>query len=187
MSVHVLLIPISTVADFRDQCCFLEAYHLKGCVSPWHLPLIQKEGFIATSRLYQNNVETVKGIKTDIVIISVPFQILFFIIWVWMIWYWYHTHYIMGMYLVSIVKYWVNYEGIYEGNNSPMMTSSNENMFRDTAYLCGKIIGHRWIPRKKASDAALWCFFFFCTWIKGWVNNGEAGDLRRPRAHYDVV
>ena len=25
-----------------------------------------------------------------------------------------------------------------------------------------------------------------CTWINGWVNNGDAGDLRRHRAHYDV-
>ena len=24
-------------------------------------------------------------------------------------------------------------------------------------------------------------------WIKGLVNNGEAGDLRRHRAHYDVI
>ena len=24
-------------------------------------------------------------------------------------------------------------------------------------------------------------------WIIGWVNNREAGDLRRYRAHYDVV
>ena len=27
----------------------------------------------------------------------------------------------------------------------------------------------------------------FCAWINGWVNNGEAGDSRRHRAHYDVV
>ena len=26
-----------------------------------------------------------------------------------------------------------------------------------------------------------------CTRINGWVNNGEAGDLRRHRAHYDVT
>ena len=26
-----------------------------------------------------------------------------------------------------------------------------------------------------------------CVWINGWVNNGEAGDLRRHRAHYDVT
>ena len=24
-------------------------------------------------------------------------------------------------------------------------------------------------------------------WINGWVNNGEAGDLQRHRAHYDVI
>ena len=28
---------------------------------------------------------------------------------------------------------------------------------------------------------------FICVWINGWVNNGEAGDLRRYRAHYDVT
>ena len=26
-----------------------------------------------------------------------------------------------------------------------------------------------------------------CAWINGWVNNREAGDLRRQRAHYDVI
>ena len=26
-----------------------------------------------------------------------------------------------------------------------------------------------------------------CTWINGWVNNGEAGDLRSHRAHYDGI
>ena len=26
-----------------------------------------------------------------------------------------------------------------------------------------------------------------CVWISGWVNNGEAGDLRRYRGHYDVT
>ena len=29
-------------------------------------------------------------------------------------------------------------------------------------------------------------FFFICAWINSWVNNREAGDLRRSRAHYDV-
>ena len=27
----------------------------------------------------------------------------------------------------------------------------------------------------------------WCARIKGWVNNGEAGDLRRHRAYYDVI
>ena len=29
--------------------------------------------------------------------------------------------------------------------------------------------------------------FLICAWINGWVNNHEAGDLRRHRAHYDVT
>ena len=48
---------------------------------------------------------------------------------------------------------------------------------------------HRWpvnSPRK-----GQWCgtlmFSFTCTWINGRVNNGEAGDLRRHRAHCDVI
>ena len=30
-------------------------------------------------------------------------------------------------------------------------------------------------------------FSLICVWINGWVNNGDAGDLRRYRAHYDVT
>ena len=30
-------------------------------------------------------------------------------------------------------------------------------------------------------------FALVCAWINGWVNNREAGDLRRHRAHYDVT
>ena len=30
-------------------------------------------------------------------------------------------------------------------------------------------------------------FSLICVWLKGWVNNREAGDLRRYRAHYDVT
>ena len=29
--------------------------------------------------------------------------------------------------------------------------------------------------------------FFDLRWINGWVNNRKAGDLRRHRAHYDVI
>ena len=29
-------------------------------------------------------------------------------------------------------------------------------------------------------------FSLICVWINSWVNNREAGDLRRYRAHYDV-
>ena len=30
-------------------------------------------------------------------------------------------------------------------------------------------------------------FSLVCAWINDWVNNGEGGDLRRHRAHYDVT
>ena len=30
-------------------------------------------------------------------------------------------------------------------------------------------------------------FSLICTWINGWVNNRKAGDLRRYRAHCDVI
>ena len=37
----------------------------------------------------------------------------------------------------------------------------------------------------------LWCgaliLSLICAWINGWANNGEAGDLRRHRPHYDVT
>ena len=66
-----------------------------------------------------------------------------------------------------------------------MMTSSNGNIFRVTGHLCGEFTGQRWTP-PKASDGSL-MFSFICVWINSWVNNREAGDLRRFRAHYDVI
>ena len=65
------------------------------------------------------------------------------------------------------------------------MTSSNGNIFRVT--------GHLWIhrspvnsPHKGHRRRAL-MFSLICAWINGWVNNREAGDLRRYRAHNDVT
>ena len=41
-------------------------------------------------------------------------------------------------------------------------------------------------PHKGQWRGAL-MFSQICAWISGWVNNREAGDLRRHRAHYDVI
>ena len=41
-------------------------------------------------------------------------------------------------------------------------------------------------PHKGQWRGAL-MFSLICVWINGWVNNGEAGDLKRCRAHYDVI
>ena len=68
-----------------------------------------------------------------------------------------------------------------------MMTSSNGNIFRLTGHLCGEFIGHRWIPRTKASDAELWCFLWSTLRIKRRVDNREAGYLRHHSAHYDFI
>ena len=68
-----------------------------------------------------------------------------------------------------------------------MMTSSNGNIFCVTGPLWGEFTGHRWFPRRKASDAELWYFLWSAPWINGWVYNHEAGDLRRHRFHYDVI
>ena len=42
-----------------------------------------------------------------------------------------------------------------------------------------------------SSHKGLWrgalMFSLICVWINGWVNNREAGDLRRYRTHYDVT
>ena len=78
------------------------------------------------------------------------------------------------------------YYAIPRDNN--MMTSSNGNILRVTGPLCGEFTGRRWIPLTKASDAELWCFLWSPPEKKnGWVNNRNAGDMRRHRAHYDVT
>ena len=48
---------------------------------------------------------------------------------------------------------------------------------------------HRWpvnSPHKDQWRGTL-MFSLICTRINGWVNNREAGDLRRHRAHFDVI
>ena len=48
---------------------------------------------------------------------------------------------------------------------------------------------HRWpvnCPHKGQWRGAL-MFSLICAWIYGWVNNREAGDLRRHCAHYDGI
>ena len=48
---------------------------------------------------------------------------------------------------------------------------------------------HRWPVN--SSHKGQWhgssMFSLICAWIIGWVNNCEAGELRRHRAHYDVI
>ena len=42
-----------------------------------------------------------------------------------------------------------------------MQVSHDEVIFRVTVPLWGEFTGQQWLPRKKASDAELWCFCLF--------------------------
>ena len=59
-----------------------------------------------------------------------------------------------------------------------MMTSSNGNIFFHRLPVNS--------PHKGQWRGAL-VFSLICAWINGWVNNHEAGYLRRHRPHYDVI
>ena len=48
--------------------------------------------------------------------------------------------------------------------------------------------GRPWIPRThKGQWRGALIFSLICAWINDWVNNRETEDLRRHRAHYDVI
>ena len=64
------------------------------------------------------------------------------------------------------------------------MTSSNGNIFRVSGHLCGEFTGE--FPHKGQWRGAL-MFSLICVWINGWVNNREAGHLRRHCAHCDII
>ena len=87
---------------------------------------------------------------------------------------------------------WCYYRGIYHNLTIPcriwsyMMTSSNGNIFRVTGPLCGEFTGPGEFPIHKGQWRGALIFSLICVWINGWVNNREAGDLRRYRGHYDV-
>ena len=64
-----------------------------------------------------------------------------------------------------------------------MMTSSNGNIFRVTGPLCGEFTGPGEFPTQRPVTRSFDVFFDLC--LNKWLS--EAGDLRRYRAHYDVI
>ena len=42
-------------------------------------------------------------------------------------------------------------------------------------------------PAHKCQWRGALMFYLICAWINGWINNREAGDLRRHRTDYDVT
>ena len=68
-----------------------------------------------------------------------------------------------------------------QGALQSMMTSSNVNIF------C--VAGIRRSPvnsQHKGQWRGALMLSLICAWINGWVNNGDAADLRRHGVHYDV-
>ena len=66
------------------------------------------------------------------------------------------------------------------------LTSSNENSFRVTGPLWGEFTDPGEFPEQRPVTRSFDVFFGLCL-NNGWVNNREAGDLRRHGAHYDVI
>ena len=60
------------------------------------------------------------------------------------------------------------------------MTSSNGSIFRVTGPLC-------WEFTHKGQWRGVLMLSLICAWMSGWINNREAGDLRRHRVHCDVI
>ena len=67
-----------------------------------------------------------------------------------------------------------------------MMTSSNGNIFRVTGPLWGIHRSPVNSPHKGQWRGTL-KFSLICAWTNGWINNLDASDLTRHRAHYDVT
>ena len=68
-----------------------------------------------------------------------------------------------------------------------MMTSSNGNIFCVDGHLRGEFNRSPVNSPHRSQWRGDLMFSLICVWINGWVNNREAGDLRRYRAHYDVT
>ena len=74
-----------------------------------------------------------------------------------------------------------------------MMTSSNGNIFCVTGTLGGggggggdsSVTGE--FPAQGSVTRSFDAFSLICTWINGWVNNREAGDLRRHFSLFDFI
>ena len=65
------------------------------------------------------------------------------------------------------------------------MMTLNGNILRVTGHLCGEFTCE--FPAQRPVRRSFDVFFDLRPKINGWVNNGEAGDLRRYRDHYGVI
>ena len=67
------------------------------------------------------------------------------------------------------------------------MTSSNGNIFNVTGQLWGEIHRSSVDSPHKGQWRGVLMLFLICAWTNVWANNGDTGDLRHHRTHYDAA
>ena len=77
-----------------------------------------------------------------------------------------------------------NHQDVWTKHN--MVTSPNGNISASLALCEGNPLAIGGFPPQKPVTRSL-MFSLICTWTNGWVNNRNAGDLRRHRDHYNVA
>ena len=82
---------------------------------------------------------------------------------------------------------WLYIFGSYILSRYRMMTSSNGNIYRVTGPLCGNSPITREFPSQRPVMQSFNVLFDLHLKKNGWVNNWDAGGLRRHCAHYDVT
>ena len=80
--------------------------------------------------------------------------------------------------ICSTREKWVKHH--WQSSCTDISPSSNGNIFRVTGPFCGEFAGHKGRWRGALMIPLI------CAWTNGRVNNRDAGDLRRHRAHRDV-
>ena len=115
---------------------------------------LRNHTFIHTIEYFNNNV----GVALQINTVCISEHTLQFRWYVWqfqLILQWLH----MSVMASQVTGNSILYSTIFQANIKHDDVIKWK-LFRVTDHLCGEFTGHRWIPRKKASDAELWCFLW---------------------------
>ena len=90
-------------------------------------------------------------------------------------WYW-TRHYLNQWWPTSPMQNYIMHDDVIKWKHFPRYWPFVRGIYRSPVNY----------PHKGQWRRAL-MFSFICVWINGWVNNREAGDLRRHRAHLHII